>query len=197
MARYDALHKARTRERILAIAARLFRQHGYDGVGIDTIMGEAGLTRGGFYAHFASKQALFEAVLGGPADYVERLRLRGGGTPAQLAAGAMAVVRGYLDPANRERIGAGCTMASLSLDAARSTEDARSAFAATVRALADEFVRGLPGGGPDTGNVDARGLLAVVLSVGGIVLSRAVGDDPLAEAITQVAIDATERTLTP
>jgi protein phosphatase len=67
---------AQTRTRILDTAARLFREHGVDGVGIDAIMEAAGLTRGGFYGHFDSKEDLFEEVLRRKADFVVRLRAR-------------------------------------------------------------------------------------------------------------------------
>ncbi len=86
--RYAPEHKARTRERILREAGRLFRRHGYQGVGIDRIMTRARLTRGGFYGHFPSKAALFAAVVDQGTDFVRRLReARGRGT-AETVEGA-------------------------------------------------------------------------------------------------------------
>src|SRR5215510_6633107 len=61
--RYAKEHKAETRQKILEAAGRLFREHGYDGVGVDAIMAEVGLTAGGFYSHFKSKQALFAEAM--------------------------------------------------------------------------------------------------------------------------------------
>ena len=71
---YSAEHVRRTRRRILDSAARVFRRVGYEAAGIDEIMAGAGLTRGGFYAHFASKAELFEAVIGDDLEFAERLR---------------------------------------------------------------------------------------------------------------------------
>ncbi|HNH84664.1 MAG TPA: helix-turn-helix domain-containing protein, partial [Acidobacteriota bacterium] len=61
--RYPANRKEESRQKILQAAARLFREHGYNGVGVDAVMAEAGLTPGGFYAHFPSKEALFAEAL--------------------------------------------------------------------------------------------------------------------------------------
>ena len=62
--RYPREHKAETHSKIVKAAARLFRERGYDGVGVDAIMNEVGLTAGGFYAHFGSKEALFAEAIG-------------------------------------------------------------------------------------------------------------------------------------
>ena len=61
--RYQQHQKEATRQKIIDVAARLFKVHGTDATGIATIMAEAGLTNGAFYAHFTSKEALFEAVI--------------------------------------------------------------------------------------------------------------------------------------
>lgn len=184
--RYSREHKSTTRDHILDVAATLFRKHGYDGVGIDRLMAEAGLTRGGFYGHFASKQDLFAAVMSREADFVVRMRKRVGSSKRELTAGAMQVVRGYLAPANRERIGQGCMMASLSIDAARSSPEAQAGFAHMIEALTAEFARGLKH--PE--ELDPRALRAIALCAGGIVLARAVGKSTLANAITNACLVA-------
>lgn len=189
--RYQPDYKAASRQKILDTAARLFRRHGYDGVGIDKIMGEAGMTRGGFYGHFRSKAALFEAVLAREADFVVRMKRRPGNTKHALATQAMAVVRGYLAPENRDRIAGGCTMASLSVDVARASKGSRAAFGEMYRELAAEFARGLPRAKPD----DPRALVSVALCVGGVILARAVGDPSLANAIAEACEQAVEREL--
>jgi len=184
--RYGPDHKARTRERILREAGRLFRRRGYRGVGIDRIMAAAKLTRGGFYAHFPSKQALFAAVVEGGSDFVSRLRAaRGDATPAS-AEPACAVVRAYLDPANREKIGRGCTLASLTQDVPRTGVAAQRAYARLVRALCAELEAHLPADLPRAERSE-RARAAVVCCVGGIGLARGVGDEALAEAILRTA----------
>jgi AcrR family transcriptional regulator len=177
--RYQPHHKAASQQRILDTAARLFRAHGYDGVGIDTIMAEAGLTRGAFYGHFASKENLFEAVLKREADFVVRMRRRDAKTKQALTEQALDVVHGYLAPQNSEKVANGCIMASLSIDAARASRKAKRAFADTLRELTNEFTRGLPRAEP----LDPRALASLSLCVGGLILSRAVGDTALAERI--------------
>jgi len=181
--RYKPEHKERTRERIVTHAARLFRRHGYDGVGVDTIMAASKLTRGGFYGYFRSKAALFAAVLRGEHDFITRMRARPGGTRGELTREALVVVDGYLHPDNRERVGRGCHMASLSTDVARGGADARRAYTEKVRELAIEFARGLekPAGTPE---LDPRALAAMALCVGGLVVSRALDDEELADAIS-------------
>jgi AcrR family transcriptional regulator len=184
--RYGPDHKARTRERILAEAGRLFRRHGYRGVGIERIMAAAKLTRGGFYAHFPSKEALFAAVLEQGSDFVRRLRAaRDDATPASVDA-ACAVVRAYLDPGNREKIGRGCALASLTQDVPRTGAAAKRAYARQVNALTAELEAHLPRGLPRAERRE-RARAAVILCVGGIGLARGVADDALAGDVLRTA----------
>ncbi|MCP5366917.1 MAG: TetR/AcrR family transcriptional regulator [Hyphomicrobiales bacterium] len=192
--------KEESRRRVLAAASRLFRQHGYAGVGIDTIMAAAGLTRGAFYAHFPSKRALFAEVIGGEHGFNRLMKGRGGGDPDTLTAEALAIVGGYLHPDHRAEVGLGCTMAALAADVARGGAEARAAYARRVRELAGEFARGLPdrdgGPEPDPRAPDPRALAAMVLSVGAMVMVRALDDDALAAAILTACRDEAERVLT-
>jgi len=181
---YAPEHKARTRLRILEHAARLFRRHGYDGIGIDAIMDAAGLTRGAFYAHFRSKADLFAAVTAAESDFVRRLQ-----AARADGAGARAVIDAYLDPANRARVGAGCTLAALTGDVARAPQRVRKAYGELVRRLADELVEHVPADLPDR---RARALAAVALCFGGIAIARALADERLAG---EVAAACRERAL--
>lgn len=181
--RYTAEHKLRTHTRILRQAGRLFRRHGYRGVGIDRIMGAAGLTRGGFYAHFRSKDALFAEVLAGRADFVERLEAAPRGDAATNAEGACAVIAGYLDPANREKVARGCTLATLTNEVPRAGRAAKAAYARSVDRLARAFEERVPPHLPDRRE---RALRAVGLCVGGIGLARGAGDDALAHELLAV-----------
>lgn len=177
---YSPEHKARTRERVVESAARLFRRYGYNGVGIDDIMAAAHLTRGGFYAHFRSKEDLFAATLA--ADLVLATQLRASGEPD--AGGAPAAVRAlidfYLDGGNRKRIPNLCPLVSLSADVGRSGEAARAAYTAAVRSMIDELARRIDAAPADA---QARALTTIALCVGGVVLAQAVNDDQLADAL--------------
>ena len=174
--RYKPEHKERTRNRIVAVAGRLFRRQGYWGVGIDVIMAAAKLTRGGFYSHFRSKEDLFALVLRGEHDFNRRMAARPGRTRAELAAQGLDVVAGYLDPDNRHRVGQGCTMASLSIDVARAGTAARAAYCDHVNALEREFARGLN----NSSTPDPRAMVSIAICVGGLVVARAMNDRRLA-----------------
>ncbi len=189
--RYPPEHKERTRRRILREAARLFRRRGYHGVGIDGIMSAVGLTRGGFYGHFRSKAALFAEVLRGEHDFNRRMRARRSPDRAALTREAHEIVAGYLDPANRERVGRGCFLAALSPDVARAGGTARAAYAERLDELVGEFSRGLEDPQPR----DPRALASVALCVGGLVLSRAVGEPRFADAISRACRDAVREQL--
>lgn len=175
--RYSPEHKEKTRKRILERAGALFRREGYAGVGIDRIMAAADLTRGGFYAHFPSKSALFAEVLGQETDFVRRLRAE---------PDARTVISGYLDPGNREKVARGCTLATLTNDVPRRDRAARKAFAAQVEGLVAEFEAHVPADLPDR---RARALEAVALCVGGISLARGIGDERLAREVLRVCCD--------
>src|SRR5271163_4233730 len=99
--RYPKDHKVKTRRRIVETAARAFREHGLEGVGVADLMAQAGLTHGGFYAHFASKDALVEAACRhGIATTVETLDFRARNAPP--GDGLRAIVRAYLSRAHRD-----------------------------------------------------------------------------------------------
>ena len=96
--------KAETRSRILQNAARLFRRYGYEGIGIDEIMAAAGLTRGGFYAHFRSKQELFHAALADEPEVFAPLRADRARSRADAVSAGRALIDFYLGDADRARV---------------------------------------------------------------------------------------------
>jgi len=142
--RYLPDHKGQTRRRILDAAAAVFRRQGYRGAGVDAVMQEAGLTAGGFYAHFPSKEALFAETL---ADALRQSRLFGGADFDHLAGPdwVRAVAAFYLSPAHRRLVGQGCPLPPLLAEVARASPEARQAVGA---APGGEAGRGLrrPGG---------------------------------------------------
>ncbi|HUB16124.1 MAG TPA: TetR/AcrR family transcriptional regulator [Acetobacteraceae bacterium] len=171
--------KAATRQHIVAAAGRLFRQHGIDAVGVDAIMHAAGLTHGGFYGHFASKEALVVEVaaasLARSAARWERISREN--PPDAALAG---IVGPYLDPAHVAEVERGCVLTTLGPEVAR-RPDARDEIAASVRVMADALGRCLPDGDK------ARALAALSSMVGAVVLARLADTPELAEEILAAA----------
>src|SRR5437870_7336271 len=110
--RYAKDHKEATHKKILDVASRLFREKGYDGIGVDAIMNEAGLTAGGFYAHFASKDALFAEALGNAYD--ERNQsLQTSLKNTDNAYDLQNLIYGYLSRTHRDMTADGCIFPTL------------------------------------------------------------------------------------
>lgn len=182
--RYSKDHKAQTRKRILRVASEQFRRHGYDGVSIDTLMEACGLTRGGFYGHFRSKQALYRAALAGEHGFVNLLRARDATDTLGLAVQAEQVVSDYLAPDHRSRVIRGCTLASLAMETARAGAPAQRGYAKALRELVAEFERGLD----QPKNLDERALAAAAACIGGLLVSAAcAADHELSDAVSAAA----------
>ena len=132
--RYDNEHKQQTRIKVLQAAAKAIRADGPHRIGVASVMAEAGLTHGGFYAHFASKDELVAAAIGQMFDESGRRfqRETEDRTPAE---GLIAYVDFYLSKKHRDARGAGCPMAALASEAPRLDEAAREQFAAGARRL--------------------------------------------------------------
>ena len=172
--------KQRTRERILASAGRVFRRKGYAGSGVDELMREAGLTHGGFYAHFRSKEALFaEAVARALGRTVELMEKEAG--DLEGVAWLKGAVRRYLSRTHLEAVEEGCPMPALVSELGRAGDAPREAFEARLLGLlADAGEKAPPGPGLDPQD---RVLATVALCVGGVSLARAVKDPVLADRI--------------
>jgi TetR/AcrR family transcriptional repressor of nem operon len=164
---------AENRQRIVDAAARLFRDGGFDGVGVDAIMKEAELTHGGFYGHFASKDALMaEAMahaLGRSTAWQERL-----GSLAELVAG-------YLSNRHRADRANGCAVAALGADVARHSPALRKTMTAGVQQQLDRIVSLLKRGTPASRR--RRAIATYAGMVGALMLARAVDDPALAREI--------------
>ena len=134
---------AQNRERILEVGTRLFRERGFDGIGVADLMREAGLTHGGFYGHFASKEELMakacERALAKSAARWESLYARDG----REALAAMA--DSYLSTRHRDHPGGGCIAPAVAIEAARHGPAVRRAFTDGVRSLVDVLARVVPG----------------------------------------------------
>lgn len=136
-------HNARVRARILEAALRDFCARGYDGAGINTVMQAAGLTRGAFYAHFASKEALFVETLAQPCASLTRLRERGPENDSTtLWAACLSEVTAWLNPLQFAETWATFPLASLAMDACRESGAAQRAYEKSHRDLLVELARG-------------------------------------------------------
>lgn len=177
---YTQEHREATRERILLAAERIFRTQGYERAKIEDIMADAGLTRGGFYHHFKSKQDLFAASVGRELEFTRQLRLVAERSPEDPRGAAADALAYYLEPGNRRKIARGCTVVSNAADMARARTPTRRAFTRVFRDLAAEF-EDLAEAAP--GERRARGLSALATCVGGVVLARALADESLIEEL--------------
>jgi TetR/AcrR family transcriptional repressor of nem operon len=167
--------KAETRQKILEAAGALFRKRGIDGVGVDAIMHAAGLTHGGFYAHFASKEALVAEVsaasLARSAARWERISQEDDG-PTALAR----IVEAYLDPAHIAASEQGCMLTTLGPEVARRIA-ARPAITDSIRRMADALARCTPAQGRHAALATLSGM------VGAVVLARLSNDPELADEL--------------
>lgn len=177
------------RAHIVETASALFREHGYDGVGIADLMATAGFTQGGFYKHFQSK-----------ADLMAESSACGIERSADLIAGASAngFVNVYLSREHRDNRATGCTLAALCSDAARKEDEIRSVFSAGIETQLDVLCRSSASSTLPSGDDRARHLAIMAQALGAIVMSRACPDDsPLADEILAVCRDSILKSLTP
>lgn len=166
---YPPDHKPRVHLEIVRAAARLFREVGIQATGIDRLMGEVGLTRGGFYAHFASKAALADEALAFIfAESRENLFAKGH-ERLSGAAWVRAATRRYLDPGHAELPGEGCAIPALGAEIARAEPSVRTSFQREV----DAVVALIAERGGLT-RAEASSLLAVW--VGAVTMARSMGD---------------------
>lgn len=171
--------KALTHERILDTASRAIRRAGFQGVGVADIMKEAGLTHGGFYAHFASRDALLAEALAHAGQQSAQRMAKGRATrEAQGASPLRALVDGYLSERHLSGTENGCAVAALVSEMPRQSPDVRAAAAQRVRGLVATVQRALP-------DAAAPGTAAAIASqlVGALQLARALGDNAEGKAL--------------
>ena len=180
MARTSRAEKARTRQRLVATAAREFRSRGMAGTSIPRVMERIGLTHGTFYAHFAGKDALAaDAVGAGLAEVVDGLL----GAPVDAAPtrDLPAVIARYLSAEHRDDVAGGCVLPALAGEIRREPEQVRRAF---TQELAGYFARLAPLLPGDDADARADHALTLVAGMAGaLLLARAVNDPALSDRI--------------
>ena len=174
-----------THERIVGAAARAIRRSGYDGIGVADIMKEVGLTHGGFYAHFASREAMLaEAADRAGAESVATLTRVAATAPKQEALRSM--IRAYLSKEHVNAAETGCPVAALGSETPRQAPKVRRAATRRIKEMIDVVARHSPDP-KDRGGYE-HALVTVATMVGAVMLARAVDDPRLSEALRKASV---------
>ena len=174
-----------THERIVGAAARAIRRSGYDGTGVADIMKEVGLTHGGFYAHFASREAMLaEAANRAGAESAATLARVAAAAPPQEALRAM--IRVYLAKAHVHGVETGCPVAALGSEMPRQAPKVRRAATRGIKDMIELVARHSPNQGEP--GVYEQALVTVATLVGALVLARAVDDPKLSDALHKASL---------
>ena len=187
MTRAASRRKEESHERIVEAASRAIRRSGYDGTGVADIMKEAGLTHGGFYAHFDSREAMLaEAAEHARAEAIARSARVAAAAPPKQALRAMA--EAYLSKAHLESAELGCAVVALGSEMPRQAPRVRRAATRHIKEMIDLVARE----SPDWGKRGAheRALVSVSVMVGALMLARAVDDPRLSAELRAAALES-------
>lgn len=185
---YSKGHRAQVRDRIVESARRLFNRSGFEAVSIDSIMQEAGLTRGGFYAYFKSKSDLYIEALGCFfTDPNWKNRWEGVEIDPTSPEAAPQIVRAYLSRQHFENVENSCPMVALPNDVARGDEKLRDAFNGVFKAMVAMLGRDVKS---TTLPTEDTALAIAAMCVGGMVVARALSDTRLADRLRDAATEA-------
>ena len=203
--RYPPGHKEEVRARLVKAASHALRRDGLEGISIPALMKKAGLTHGGFYAHFAGKDEVVAAAVRAAADETAA-RVFGGGAVGEPRAAPIARVLGaYCSSEHAQRPGEGCVVAALGAEGRRTTGPVKKAFAYAARGLVQLVERSLQASPPldaspassstdgpmsarrtDSPTVSDEALDVAVRMVGAVVLARLVDDDVLRDRLLAI-----------
>lgn len=185
MRRTTPSRKEATHQRIVKAAARAIRRSGYGGTGVADIMKDAGMTHGGFYAHFASREAMLaEATDRAGAEGVAALARIAAGAPPQQA--QQALLRAYLSKAHVESAETGCPVVALGSEMPRQAPEVRRVATCRIKELIDLVARQSPDWGQPGAHEHA--LVTVATMVGALLLARAVDDPRLSDALREATL---------
>lgn len=185
---YPAGHRERVRKKIVDSARRLFNRSGFAGVSVDSIMADAGLTRGGFYTYFESKSELYAEVLGcffTDPDWKNRWE----GIEVDLSSGdsAQQIVSAYLSSRHFEDIENSCPMVALPSDVARSDETVKAAFENVFTSMVKLLSRDVRTRDADDLPADSTAMAIAALCIGGMVVARSINDRALGDRLREAA----------
>lgn len=186
--RYAPEHNEQTRERILEVASRFFREDGIAAVGLAKIMSEAGLTIGTFYTHFKSKESLVREAL------LRSLDARYEGLEQLLQNNeAEVLIRSYLCPEHRDEPGTGCVVAALASEVARHPRATRQTFVTHNALSLDAIAAWLSRKGKKQDRADAAAFMGLL--AGTLQIARATPDRAESDAILEAGVRAAMRSL--
>lgn len=176
------------RERVITVASRLFREHGFDGIGLKDLMKGAGLTQGGFYKQFASKDDL--AALASRRA-LESATRRWSDAAADTSDPLEAIMAFYLSKDHRGEKAEGCPLVALGSDAARQSAEVRRPFEDGIRGhfeVLDELM-----GHADSSGPSEKAIAILSMMVGAVTLSRIIEDERLSESVLDAAAGEVKR----
>ena len=183
--RVSRVQAAENRQNVINVASRLFRERGFDGIGLKDLMEGAGLTQGGFYKQFASKEDL---AVEASRRALESASGRWSDAAAQNPDDPLgAVLAFYLSGDHREEKMDGCPIVALGSDAARQGPNVKAAFEAGIKAHLEVLGRFVAKTGDGASGGKAMAILATM--VGAVTLSRVVNDPDLAQALLDAAVE--------
>ena len=173
------------RERIVETAARLLRQHGFDGIGVADMMNAAGLTHGGLYSNFASKDDLAvkasEHAIAGTKALLKNALAQEPRDPLR------ALIERYVSSSHRDDPGSGCILPALAADAARRDDPAlRAVFFTAIQFYLDQIVKLSSAPPRATGSRHPAAILSEM--VGAVILSRVIADNLLADSLMSAVV---------
>ena len=185
MKRATTKSKQVTHERIVETAARAIRRSGYNGTSVADIMKEAGLTHGGFYAHFPSREAMLAeaADRAGAESVTMSTRVAATAKPEQAL---QALVHAYLSKEHVKKLEMGCPIAALGSEMPRQAPEVRRAATRRIKEMIDVVARQMPDWGKPAAH--QRALVTVATSVGALLLARAVDDPKLSDALLEATL---------
>jgi TetR/AcrR family transcriptional repressor of nem operon len=185
--RYSKEHKLETHARIVRKASVRLREKGAHGIGVADLMKDAGLTHGGFYAHFDSREALvIEAFTHAMDRSIERWRKLAEQTPPEKRLAL--IVNTYLTPLHRDDPGHGCSVPALGAEIARESPKTRRAFAGRLEQMIDTLAAQLPGVPRKAARKQAMAAIATMM--GTLVLARVAGSGDFSEELLGAGRDA-------
>lgn len=175
--RYKASDKKQTHEKILQAAGRLFREKGYSGVGVDAIMAEAGLTAGGFYAHFDSKEALFSEVI----KYIlTNSPLSSSLENKDNTEWLISLIKIYLSRWHKDNANQGCPLPLLTPDVTRSSNKTRNSYEQCLETFFLEIAQRMS---KDPLQAKEQAIALTAQLVGGLMLARAISNEELSNQV--------------
>jgi TetR/AcrR family transcriptional repressor of nem operon len=182
---YPSGHRDQIRRRIVDSARRLFNRSGFEGVSVDAIMADAGLTRGGFYTYFDSKSDLYSEVLGCFfTDPNWKNRWEGVEIDPASADAGRQIVEAYLSRRHLDDIENSCPMVALPSDVARGDKKVKAAFETVFQAMVRTLGRDVRTNGKPR---EETAMAIAALCIGGMVVARSINDGALADRLREAA----------